>query len=128
MAHPCERVMVVDDDADTREAIAMLLESEGIDVVAADAADALAALREGYRPNVIVLDLIMPHVSGRTFRARMKLDPTLREIPVVLCTGSPQLAREEDGFNAVIAKPFDPDAFFAALAALCMEAPRARAS
>jgi twitching motility two-component system response regulator PilH len=128
MAHPCERVLVVDDDADTREAITMLLESEGIDVVAAEGAVALNALREGYVPNVVVLDLIMPQVSGRTFRARMKLDPRLRDIPVVLCTGSPQLARDEDGFAAVIAKPFDPDAFFEALAALCMKSPRQRAS
>jgi CheY-like chemotaxis protein len=128
MAHPCERVLVVDDDADTRDAIAMLLEAEGIEVVAAEAAEALAVLRRGFRPDVVVLDLVMPRVSGRTFHARMKLDPALRSIPVVPCTASPQLAREEDGFAAVIAKPFDPDAFFAALAELCLRSPRQRAS
>jgi CheY-like chemotaxis protein len=128
MAHPCERVLVVDDDADTREAIAMLLESEGIEVVAADASDALEVMREGFRPDVVVLDLVMPKVSGRAFRARMKLDPALRDIPVVLCTASPQLAREDDGFAALIAKPFDADAFFAALAELCLDAPKRHAS
>jgi CheY-like chemotaxis protein len=122
MAHPCERVMVVDDDEDTREATAMLLDSEGIQAVAAEPLEALEILRGGYRPDVLVLDLVMPDVSGRTFRARLKLDPELRAIPLVLCTASPQLA-DEDDYQAIIAKPFDPDAFFDALAKICLEAP-----
>ena len=122
MAHPCERALVVDDDEDTREATAMLLESEGIEAIGAEPLEALELLRGGYRPNVIVLDLVMPDISGRTFRARLKLDPELRNVPVVLCTASPQLAAEGD-YDAVIAKPFDPDAFFEALAKLCLEAP-----
>jgi CheY-like chemotaxis protein len=121
MAHPCERVLVVDDDEDTREATAMLLESEGIEATAAEPIEALELLRGGYRPDAIVLDLVMPDVSGRTFRARLKLDPELRPIPVVLCTASPQMAVEED-YDAVIAKPFDPDAFFDALGKLCLQA------
>ncbi len=125
MAHPCERVLVVDDDEDTRETTAMLLESEGIAAVAAEPVEALEILRRGFRPNVIVLDLVMRDVSGRTFRARLKLDPALRTIPIVLCTASPQLASEADGFDAVIAKPFEPDAFFEALAKLCLDAPPA---
>jgi twitching motility two-component system response regulator PilH len=122
MPHPCERVMVVDDDEDTREATVMLLESEGIEALAAEPLEALEILRDGYRPDAIVLDLVMPDVSGRTFRARLKLDPELRTIPIVLCTASPQLAVVGD-YDALIAKPFDPEAFFDALSKICMETP-----
>lgn len=124
-SHPCERVLVVDDDRDTREAIGMLLEDEGIEVVAAEAAEALEVLVGGWRPSVVVLDLVMPKVSGRTFLHRIRLDPELARIPVVLCTGSPQLVAADDGFDAVLTKPFEPDAFFAALAKLCLRAPHA---
>jgi CheY-like chemotaxis protein len=121
MGHPCERVLVVDDDEDTRDATAMLLEAEGINAVAAEPANALELLQGGYRPDAIVLDLVMRDVSGRTFNTRLKLHPELRLIPVVLCTASPQLAQIEDGYDGIIAKPFDPDAFFETLAKLCLE-------
>ena len=124
MAHPCERVLVVDDDADNRDSIAMILEEEGIEVRAATAHDALDALRSGYRPDVVVLDLVMPGISGRVFREHLERDARLGAIPIVLCTASPQLAQGAGFVDAVIAKPFDADAFFRALAALCLEAKR----
>jgi CheY-like chemotaxis protein len=122
LAHPCERVLVVDDDADNRDSISMILEEEGIDVVAADAHRALDALRGGYRPDVIVLDLVMPGISGRVFREHLEREPDLGRIPIILCTASPQLARGAGFVDAVIAKPFDADAFFRALAKLCLQA------
>jgi CheY-like chemotaxis protein len=124
MAHPCERVLIVDDDADNRDSIAMILEEEGVDVRAANAHDALDALRAGYRPDVIVLDLVMPGISGRVFREHLERDARLGAIPIVLCTASPQLAQGAGFVDAVIAKPFDADAFFRALAELCLEAKR----
>ena len=64
-------VMVVDDDIDIRETISDLLELRGFRVIGAgDGADAMAQLKGGARPSVILLDLMMPGLSGEEFRNR----------------------------------------------------------
>jgi len=81
--------MVVDDDRDIREAIEDLLEEHGIHVIgAADGASALSALRGGMRPQVILLDLMMPGMSGEQFRAQQLADVALAAIPVVVLSGA----------------------------------------
>ncbi|HCF59141.1 MAG TPA: hypothetical protein DFS52_14255, partial [Myxococcales bacterium] len=58
---PCGRVMLVEDDADIRAMVGMLLELEGYQVVStSNGGDALKILRDGERPCVILLDLMMP--------------------------------------------------------------------
>ena len=81
-------VMVVDDDADVRDTIQMALELHGARVVTAtDGADALARLRAGERPSLILLDLMMPKVNGIEFRNAQLADPALASIPVILVSG-----------------------------------------
>jgi CheY-like chemotaxis protein len=81
-------VMVVDDDATTREELAELLREEGYEVVtAANGKDALRALRTGQRPALILLDLAMPVMDGNTFASELRSDPRLVELPVVLLSG-----------------------------------------
>ena len=82
-------VLVVEDDGDLREALAECLRFEGYDVVeAVDGADALARLRRGARPALIILDLVMPRMDGRQLLAAMRVDADLAGIPVVLATGN----------------------------------------
>ncbi len=83
---PC--VLVVDDDRDICEAVQTVLELEGYAVVtAADGAQALARLRAGVRPCVIILDLMMPNMNGVQFREAQQQDPELRAIPVLVLSG-----------------------------------------
>ncbi|HEX9400922.1 MAG TPA: response regulator [Anaeromyxobacter sp.] len=81
-------VLVVDDDRDICEAVQTVLELEGYAVVmAGDGAEALARLRAGARPCLIILDLMMPNMNGIQFREQQQRDPELRDIPVVVLSG-----------------------------------------
>jgi CheY-like chemotaxis protein len=79
-------ILVVDDHYEIRVALAELLEDEGYQVItAAHGQEALALLRRGtVRPNLIVLDLMMPIMDGWTFREIQASDPALQAIPVVV--------------------------------------------
>lgn len=87
MSGPCQRIiLVVDDDAGIRESLADVLKDEGYEVVTAmDGQDALLKLRAfGAIPCVILLDLMMPVMSGPQFYAEQQRDPALASIPVVI--------------------------------------------
>jgi CheY-like chemotaxis protein len=78
-------ILLVEDDFDVREALVETLRELGHKVdSAADGEQALAYLRDGGRPGLILLDLMMPRMSGSEFRMVQKQDPKLRHIPVVL--------------------------------------------
>jgi len=84
---PDDPVLVIDDNADTRDAITRLLQIRGHPVVTAkDGQEALAYLRSGGRAALIILDLYMPHLDGRLFRAAQLRDEALAEIPVIVFT------------------------------------------
>jgi CheY-like chemotaxis protein len=83
-------VLLVDDDRDIRETLGELLIDEGFLVEASwNGQTALARLEEGFRPDVIVLDLMMPAMDGLTFRAQQRKNPALAQIPVVGLTAFP---------------------------------------
>jgi CheY-like chemotaxis protein len=107
---PPKVVLVVEDDAATREVLGTLLRQEGYAVEeAADGREALARLRGGPRPAGIVLDLMMPRMDGRAFRAEQRRDRDLAGIPVVVCSSDPDAGREAEelGASACVQKPID---------------------
>ena len=82
-------VMVVDDDDDIRESVSLLLSDEGYDVITApNGAVALHELNQGVHPSLIVLDLMMPVMSGWEFRDRQLHDANLATIPVIVLTAA----------------------------------------
>lgn len=113
-------VLVVDDDDDLREMVSQMLELEGFTVCAArNGREALDFLRSNPAPSVIVLDLMMPVMSGQEFREEQLRDQALASIPVVLLTAAydgrgQALAMGAAGY---FSKPVEFDAFFAALRA-----------
>jgi len=81
------RILVVDDDRDARESLVDALATEGYLVLEAeDGEQALALLRSGRRPALILLDLMMPRTDGATFRRAQMTDASLARIPVVVVT------------------------------------------
>ena len=87
---PKKRILVVEDDADVREAIVSGLEHAGFEVVAAaDGKMALDLLRHGIVPRAIILDLMMPVMDGWEFRRHQLADPTLAAIPVIVLSADP---------------------------------------
>jgi CheY-like chemotaxis protein len=108
---PRGRVLVVDDDPDTLFIIPTCLEQAGYEAqVAADGLSALAAIRR-QRPDVVILDLAMPLLSGPDVLAALKADRDTSDIPVIACTalaGTADVpALLEQGFSEVLLKPVD---------------------
>ena len=94
-APPSNRVLVIDDDVDLRDGMAEVLRDLGYEVTTAgDGSEALAAIRTGARPSLILLDLAMPVMDGWCFSAELRKDPSLVGIPVVVMSGQ-GAAREE---------------------------------
>jgi CheY-like chemotaxis protein len=82
------KVLVIEDDENIRETLGIILRSEGLDVqVAPDGIQALALLRGEFFPSLILVDLMMPNMDGETFIARLKEDPELCRLPVVIMSG-----------------------------------------
>jgi CheY-like chemotaxis protein len=81
-------IMVVDDDAEVREAVSELLENHGYAVIpASNGREALDELKvNNIRPSMILLDVMMPVMDGQTFCAEQQSDPELKDIPVVVFT------------------------------------------
>jgi DNA-binding response OmpR family regulator len=106
------RILVADDDVDIRELVEFKLSTLGHDVVAvADGAAAVDACR-AQRPDLAVLDVMMPGVSGLEAIRVIRADPALADLPVILLTARAQESDVETGFDSgaddYITKPFSP--------------------
>src|SRR5580700_9147210 len=108
------KVVAVDDNADSRELLKIILgQSSAQVVVVGSARDALATIKNVH-PDILISDLGMPEMDGYELLKNVRrLDPELRQLPVIAFTAA---ARREDlastrraGFQAHIAKPVDPD-------------------
>jgi len=107
-----ETVLVVDDEEDILELVKYNLAKEGYTVVAvASGEDALAASRTKL-PDAVVLDLMLPGVDGLEVCRRMKSDPTMRHIPIVMLTAKGTEADIVTGLELgaadYVTKPFSP--------------------
>ena len=82
-------ILVVDDDTDLRETLGELLEDEGYDAhLCENGRVALDRLRQGERPALILLDLMMPEMNGWQFREEQLRDERFAGIPVIVMTAS----------------------------------------
>ena len=110
MAH---RVLLVEDDAELREAMQTFLRSEGYDVCCAhDGAEALRVLWRGFQPCVILLDLMLPRFDGFTFDEYHRANPAWKDIPIIVLSGMDNLPQRLRDLRpaAWFKKPVDLDA------------------
>ena len=114
-----DRILVVEDDRDTLSGLFMLLTHAGFSVQTAEhGAQAVDLLAHGLRPGVILLDLMMPKVTGWDVLKHLQTDPELREIPVVVMTAVAESAKPVVGADVVLRKPIEPDRLIAEVARL----------
>lgn len=126
---PGTKICFVEDDVGIREAIEELLSSEGLDVHAfRDGVDALMAIDSGFVPDVIVLDLMMPNLSGWDFRVEQRKRRTVAGVPVIVISANgSSTARAIDAF-AYFAKPLSFESLLAAIKRAVDDATRRRAT
>lgn len=109
---PEKSILVVDDDPDVRDILRSILEPGGFAVTeAADGALALQAVR-AHQPDLVILDWMMPNVTGLEVCQWLKQDTLLRHVPVIMLTGKGEVHDKVNGINAgaddYIVKPFEP--------------------
>lgn len=106
-----KKILVVDDETDVRRFLTAVLEKRGYQTLsAADGREAFEiAARE--RPDLVILDLMMPNQSGTDFYRRLMKDRALADTPIIVVSGlaGRHLALKEP--FAVFDKPIDPDEF-----------------
>ncbi|UXH76764.1 response regulator [Roseateles amylovorans] len=120
-------IIAIDDQPDIRKLIRMTLEFKDFQVIEADSGEAGLALVRQHRPDLILLDVMMPGLDGFAVSNTLAADPELRRIPVVMLTA---LDRPKDveaglhtGARAYLTKPFSPMALIQLVGRLSQEAP-----
>jgi DNA-binding response OmpR family regulator len=108
------RVLAVDDDPIILRLLELNLQLEGHEVVtAADGREGLDAVRE-HRPDVVLLDVMMPHLDGFQVCAAVRSDddPELAATPIIILSAKAQQADVDEGLRvgatSYVTKPFDP--------------------
>src|SRR5580700_8675825 len=105
-----EKILVVDDEPSIRKVLQTLLEVDGYTVdTASNGKEALARVGDGYRPNLIILDVLMPEMDGiETLRQLMQLDRTLNVI-MLSCSNEVTTVVEAIRIGAMdyLTKPFE---------------------
>jgi CheY-like chemotaxis protein len=110
-----QTVLVVDDDDEVREITKLALEiMGGWDVIQADRGAKALVLAAQHRPDVVLLDVMMPEMDGPTTFGHLQKDPATRGIPVILLTAKVRVGHHQlwDDLEVagVISKPFNPTA------------------
>jgi CheY-like chemotaxis protein len=103
-------VLIVEDDIELRDMMAELLTLEGFVATAvANGREALEYLGRGNRPDIILLDLMMPVMDGWEFRRKQQSDPALATVPVVVLSALDHRRAAEVDAVAFLKKPLDFD-------------------
>ncbi len=108
------KVIYIDDEPDIRTIVEMALALDpGIDLrVAASGRQGLAMIEGDWRPDIALLDLMMPEMSGRDLLHHLRATAEFAALPIVFITASARQADVDrylaDGADGVIVKPFDP--------------------
>lgn len=106
-----KKIMVVDDEQDIVELVKVILKAKGFDVITFNnAREAWAELKQGNIPDLVLLDIRMPEMSGNDFCEKVASDKRFKDMKIVVFTASIDLGvafKEMNNVAGFIAKPFD---------------------
>lgn len=107
-----KRILVVEDQEDNRRILRDLLDSAGFEMIEADDGQQALVAAEQHRPDLILMDIQLPVLDGYEATRRIKANPALKSIPIIVVTsyalsGDEGKAREA-GCDAYVTKPYSP--------------------
>ena len=120
--HHQHTILLVEDDPDSRSAVAELLRLDGYEVrETGDGQEALGALSTGRPPCLVLLDLNMPGTSGWRFRALQLRDRAIADVPVIALSGHGGLEQQAQmmTLDGWVGKPLDFDKLLAIVGRTC---------
>jgi len=107
-----DKILVIDDDLDSLKLIGLLLQRQGYQVVAAPGGSQGLAQAESENPDLILLDIMMPDMDGYEVCKRLRKDPRLAHIPIIMFTAKTRVDDKVTGFEAgaddYLTKPTHP--------------------
>jgi len=116
-----KKILIADDDADSYETARIRLEAQGYSVTGTMGEATIKDARD-QKPDLLLLDVMMPGMDGYSVMRELKRDPDTASIPVVILSGKPKEAMMElfgpEGVSGYITKPYDPKEFISQVQAL----------
>ena len=107
-----KRILVIEDHEENRRLLHDLLTSAGYEMLEASTGEDGLAAAEQHRPDLILMDIQLPGLDGYEVTRRIKANPALRHIPVIVVTSyalsGDEAKAKEAGSDAYVAKPFSP--------------------
>lgn len=130
-----ERILIVDDDADTLRLVGLMLQRQGYEVIAASNGPQALKVAEEEEPDLILLDVMMPEMDGYEVARRLRANPITASTPILMFTAKSQIDDKlvgfESGADDYLTKPTHPaelQAHVRALLARRAHAPKKKAS
>jgi len=107
-----KKILVVDDEPDVTDLVAYHLKANSFQVETLNDATASIAKARGYQPDLIILDIMMPHLSGIQVCRILRADPKLAKVPIIFLTAKTEthdrIEGLESGADDYLSKPFSP--------------------
>jgi pilus assembly protein CpaE len=107
-----EKILVVDDDLDTLRLVGLMLERQGYQIMAASSGQQALNMIQNERPDLVLLDLMMPEMDGVEVARRLRGSPTTKDILIIMFTAKSQIEDKLEGFDAgaddYLTKPTQP--------------------
>ena len=107
-----KRILVIEDQEDNRRIVRDLLTSVGYELIEAVTGEEGVAMAEMHRPELILMDIELPGLDGYEATRRIKANPALRQIPIIVVNSyalsGDDIKAHDAGCDAYIAKPFSP--------------------
>jgi CheY-like chemotaxis protein len=117
-----EKILIVDDDLDTLRLVGLMLQHQGYRINAANSGIQAIAMSQTDKPDLILLDIMMPDMDGYEVARKLRADPATNAIPIIMFTAKTQVDDKVEGFEAgaddYLTKPTQPRELFAHIKAV----------
>ena len=123
-----KRVLVVDDDVEVIKMVGLLLERQGYEIIAAQSGDQALVKAQTEKPDVVILDIMMPDMDGYEVCRRLRANPTISHLPILMFTAKATSGDKVTGFQAgaddYLTKPVHPAELIARVEAALLRSAR----